>query len=82
MVERIKHGAVIFTIPQTFLEGEPAVSRLDVFVSELLQIEFHNRGHLDHFTFRDPDVAPPAAANTLAGIAGFLIEGKREISHR
>jgi len=66
MVERIKHAAVVFTVPQALLEGEPAVSRLDVFVSEILQAEIHDRGHFDHFTFSDPDKPTPAAAIAFA----------------
>jgi len=81
MVERIKHAAVVFTVPQALLEREPAVSRFDVFVGEILQAEIHDRGHFDHFFFCNPDVAAPAAADARAGGAGFLIEGKREISH-
>ena len=75
----IKHAADLLAVNQTVLEGEFAVGRPNVSIGKDPQLHAHELGDINHFLFRDPDIAAPAAAGTAAGGAGGLVEGKGEI---
>lgn len=85
VIDAIKHAADIFTIDQSVLEGKPAVGRPNVSIGKDPQLHAPELGDINHFLFRDPDIAAPAAAGTAAGGAGGLVESEgviRVISHQ
>ena len=78
LVVNIEHTADILAIDQTILEGKSAGSRPDIGIGKNSQLHAPELGNIDHFLFRDPDIASPSAAGTAAGGAGVVIEGERK----
>jgi hypothetical protein len=72
--EMVKQAAVVFPIPQAFLERKLTVGCFDILVREIFQVHFHQFRHRLDLLFPDPDIPTPSTALPPAFITSFRVE--------